>query len=80
MTSELLGLGLLDKADMQNENPEWPAYKAPEYRLMEYGNDIAIGSNADSPNINFFQQVIETMRRNQARRIGLTPPGSGRGP
>lgn len=27
MTSELLKLGLLDKADVQNENPEWPAYK-----------------------------------------------------
>lgn len=27
MTSELLGLGLLDKADVQNENPAWPAYK-----------------------------------------------------
>ena len=27
MTSELLGLGLITKADVQNENPEWPAYK-----------------------------------------------------
>ncbi|MDO5972235.1 aminopeptidase P family protein [Flavivirga aquimarina] len=27
MTHELLGLGLIDKADVQNENPEWPAYK-----------------------------------------------------
>ena len=27
MTSELLGLGLIDKADIQNENPDWPAYK-----------------------------------------------------
>jgi Xaa-Pro aminopeptidase len=27
MTSELLGLKLLDKADVQNEDPEWPAYK-----------------------------------------------------
>jgi Xaa-Pro aminopeptidase len=27
MTSELLGLGLLDKADVKNEKPEWPAYK-----------------------------------------------------
>ena len=27
MTSELLGLGLLDKADVQNEKPEQPAYK-----------------------------------------------------
>ncbi|WP_299884130.1 aminopeptidase P family protein [uncultured Lacinutrix sp.] len=27
MTKELLGLGLIDKADVQNENPDWPAYK-----------------------------------------------------
>jgi len=27
MTSELLGLKLIDKADIQNENPDWPAYK-----------------------------------------------------
>ncbi|WP_297760899.1 aminopeptidase P family protein [uncultured Muriicola sp.] len=27
MTSELLGLGLLDKSDVKNENKEWPAYK-----------------------------------------------------
>lgn len=27
MTNELLSLGLLDKADIQNEKSEWPAYK-----------------------------------------------------
>ncbi len=27
MTSELIGLKLLDKKDVKNENPEWPAYK-----------------------------------------------------
>lgn len=27
MTSELLGLNLLDKADVKNEDPSWPAYK-----------------------------------------------------
>ena len=27
MTSELLNLGLIDKADVQNENLDWPAYK-----------------------------------------------------
>ncbi len=27
MTSELLDLGLIDKADVQNEDPKWPAYK-----------------------------------------------------
>lgn len=27
MSSELIGLGLIDKTDVTNENPEWPAYK-----------------------------------------------------
>jgi Xaa-Pro aminopeptidase len=27
MTSELLGLGLIDKVDVKNEDPKWPAYK-----------------------------------------------------
>lgn len=27
MTSELISLGLLDKADVKNENKDWPAYK-----------------------------------------------------
>ena len=27
MTSELLDLALIDKADVQNEDPKWPAYK-----------------------------------------------------
>lgn len=27
MTSELLGLGLLDKTTVKNEDPDWPAYK-----------------------------------------------------
>ena len=35
MTSELLGLGLLDKSDVQNEKPEWPAYKKIFYAWHE---------------------------------------------
>ena len=27
MSSELLGLGLIDKTEVKNENPDWPAYK-----------------------------------------------------
>ena len=42
--------------------PQWPAYTAPEYRLLDYGDEIAIRSNADSPNVDFFQRVFETMR------------------
>lgn len=41
MTSELLGLGLLDKADVQNENPDWRAYK----RYMMHGVSHHIGLN-----------------------------------
>ena len=41
MSSELLGLGLLDKADIQNENPEWPAYK----KYFMHGTSHHIGLN-----------------------------------
>jgi Xaa-Pro aminopeptidase len=27
MESQLLGLGLIDKTDIKNQNPDWPAYK-----------------------------------------------------
>jgi len=41
MTSELLGLGLLDKADIQNEDPNWPAYK----KYFMHGTSHHIGLN-----------------------------------
>ena len=41
MTSELLGLGLLDKADVQNENPDSPAYK----KYFMHGTSHHIGLN-----------------------------------
>lgn len=41
MTSELLGLGLLDKADVQNENKDWPAYK----KYFMHGTSHHIGLN-----------------------------------
>ena len=41
MTSELLGLGLLDKADIQNENPDSPAYK----KYFMHGTSHHIGLN-----------------------------------
>jgi len=39
VTSELLGLGLLDKADVQNEDKDWPAYK----KYMMHGTAHHIG-------------------------------------
>ncbi|TKD65029.1 aminopeptidase P family protein [Flavobacterium sp. ASW18X] len=41
MTSELLGLGLLDKAAVQNEDPDWPAYK----KYFMHGTSHHIGLN-----------------------------------
>ena len=41
MTSELLGLGLLDKADVQNEDKNWPAYK----KYFMHGTSHHIGLN-----------------------------------
>lgn len=41
MTSELLGLGLLDKADVQNEKADWPAYK----KYFMHGTSHHIGLN-----------------------------------
>ncbi|AWX44624.1 Xaa-Pro aminopeptidase [Flagellimonas maritima] len=41
MTSELLGLGLLNKADVQNEDKDWPAYK----KYFMHGTSHHIGLN-----------------------------------
>lgn len=38
-TSALLDLGLIDKADVQNENPDWPAYK----KYMMHGTSHHMG-------------------------------------
>jgi para-nitrobenzyl esterase len=40
----------------------WPAYRSPDYRLLEFGDTVALSSNARSPQIDFFQRVFETMR------------------
>lgn len=41
MTAELVGLGLLDKADVKNQDPNWPAYK----KYMMHGVSHHIGLN-----------------------------------
>ncbi|MEQ9302551.1 MAG: M24B family metallopeptidase, partial [Marinoscillum sp.] len=39
MTKELLDLGLIDKTDVKNQNPEWPAYK----RYFMHGTSHHLG-------------------------------------
>lgn len=48
--------------------PEWPRYRAPEYRVMNYGDEIALRSNAGSSKIEFFTPIVEQTRREQAAR------------
>jgi para-nitrobenzyl esterase len=43
--------------------PQWPAYRSPGYRLLDFGDATTERSNARSPEIEFFQQAFETMRR-----------------
>jgi para-nitrobenzyl esterase len=43
--------------------PQWPAYRAPDYRLLDFGDAVTVRSNAQSPEIEFFQRAFETMSR-----------------
>jgi para-nitrobenzyl esterase len=49
--------------------PQWPAYRAPDYRLLDYGDEITVRSNARSPQVDFFQHVFETMREKEATKV-----------
>ena len=56
MTSELLDLGLLDKADVQHENPDWPAYK----KYFMHGTSHHIGLDTHD-----YGLLHEPMKANQ---------------
>jgi len=56
MTSELLDLKLLDKADVQNENPDWPAYK----KYFMHGTSHNIGLDTHD-----YGLLHEPMKANQ---------------
>jgi para-nitrobenzyl esterase len=42
--------------------PAWPAYQAPEYEVMTFGDEITIASQVASPVVDFFGRVLVTMR------------------
>ncbi|MBO6605225.1 aminopeptidase P family protein [Psychroserpens sp.] len=72
MTSELLGLGLIDKADVQNENPEWPAYK----KYFMHGTSHHIGLDTHDYGI-----LTEPMQANMVFTVepGIYIPEEGFG-
>ena len=42
--------------------PQWPAYRSPDYRVLDFGDTATVVSNARSPQFDFFQRVFATMR------------------
>ncbi len=72
MTSELLGLGLLDKSDVQNENKNWPAYK----KYFMHGTSHHIGLDTHDYGI-----LTEPMQANNVFTVepGIYIPAEGFG-
>lgn len=72
MTSELLGLGLIDTADIQNENPEKPAYK----KYFMHGTSHFLGLNTHDYGI-----VTEAIQTNMVFTVepGIYIPAEGFG-
>ncbi|MHA7829882.1 MAG: aminopeptidase P family protein [Flagellimonas sp.] len=72
MTSELIGLGLLDKADVQNEKPDWPAYK----KYFMHGTSHHIGLNTHD-----YGELKKPMKANMVFTVepGIYIPAEGMG-
>ena len=72
MTSELLGLGLLDKADVKNEDKDWPAYK----KYFMHGTSHHIGLDTHDYGI-----LTEPMQANNVFTVepGIYIPDEGFG-
>ena len=72
MTSELLGLGLIDKADVQNEKPDWPAYK----KYFMHGTSHHLGMDTHD-----YGLLHESMKANMVFTVepGIYIPGEGFG-
>jgi Xaa-Pro aminopeptidase len=72
MTSELIGLGLLDKADVKNEDPDWPTYK----KYFMHGTSHHIGLDTHDYGI-----LTEPMQANQVFTVepGIYIPAEGFG-
>ena len=72
MTSELLGLNLLDKAAVQNQDPEWPAYK----KYFMHGTSHHIGLDTHD-----YGELLQPMEKNMVFTVepGIYIPEEGFG-
>ena len=72
MTSELLDLKLLDKAAVQNQDPEWPAYK----KYFMHGTSHHIGLDTHD-----YGALLQPMEKNMVFTVepGIYIPEEGFG-
>jgi para-nitrobenzyl esterase len=47
--------------------PQWPAYRSPDYRLLDFGDQVTVRSNANASQGDFFRRAFETMRGMSSR-------------
>ena len=47
--------------------PQWPAYRSPDYRLLDFGDQVTVRSNANDSQVDFFRRAFETMRGMSSR-------------
>jgi para-nitrobenzyl esterase len=46
--------------------PEWPAYRSPEYLILDYGDDIAVRSDIHGAQVESFAPIVEKTRRQES--------------
>ena len=46
--------------------PEWPAYRKPTYRYLNYSDSITIGAGFRESQIEFCERLLEKLRRNSS--------------
>jgi hypothetical protein len=43
--------------------PQWPKYRSPDYRFLDYGDETMVRSTARSAQVDLFRRALETMRQ-----------------
>jgi para-nitrobenzyl esterase len=46
---------------------QWPAYRSPDYRVLDFADAATVRSNAHGSEIEFFRRVFETMRAQRSK-------------
>jgi len=43
--------------------PKWPLYKASSYKVLDFGDTVELGSNANDANMEFLENAYRKMRK-----------------